>query len=254
MSFCLKRDVSGRGRLPFLELRRIDWTTSAMILERLIAYEAVHEIRGWEDLRQRLGPERRCFAYFHPAFPDEPLIFVEVALCHGLAAEVAPLLSMTAKQNGRPEGVPEGFGWATKKAPGDWQFTVRELTVKENDQVFEASKQADGTTDDRANLRMALVAALVKPSISIDDYEHSREITDPTWMIMPEVVPAQSVKAGKHGVFRYPGIKEDVYVPSFRPDLHLRESLGLDASDLVVTMRPPATEGFTVGKVQRRLR
>lgn len=78
---------------------------------------------------------------------------------------------MTAKQNGRPDGVPEGFGWATEKAPGDWQFTVRELTVKENDQIFDSSKKSDGTIDDRANLRMALVAALVKPSISIDDID-----------------------------------------------------------------------------------
>jgi malonyl-CoA decarboxylase len=78
----------------FLELRRIDWNTSAAILEKLIAYEAVHEIHGWEDLRRRLGPDRRCFAFFHPALSDEPLIFVEVALCNGLASEVAPLLSM----------------------------------------------------------------------------------------------------------------------------------------------------------------
>ena len=103
----------------------------------------------------------------------------------------------------------------------------------------------------RAQMLAAL--ALRIPSISIDDYEHSREITDPTWMIMPEVVPAQSVKAGKHGVFRYPGIKEDVYVPSFQPDLHLRESLGLDASDLVVTMRPPATEAHYHNAVSEEL-
>ncbi len=84
----------------FLELRRIDWNTSATILEKLIAYEAVHEIRGWDDLRRRLSPERRCFAYFHPSLPDDPLIFVEVALCKGLAAEIAPLLSMAAPENG----------------------------------------------------------------------------------------------------------------------------------------------------------
>src|SRR5258708_5794856 len=64
----------------FLELRRIDWQSPAAVLEKLIAYEAVHAIKGWDDLRRRLAPDRRCFAFFHPALPGEPLIFVEVAL------------------------------------------------------------------------------------------------------------------------------------------------------------------------------
>ncbi len=64
----------------FLELRRIDWQTPAAVLEKLIAYEAVHEIQGWDDLRRRLAPDRRCFGFFHPALPGDPLIFVEVAL------------------------------------------------------------------------------------------------------------------------------------------------------------------------------
>jgi malonyl-CoA decarboxylase len=65
----------------FLVLESIDWTTPANILEKIIAYEAVHEINSWDDLRARLAPEdRRCFAFFHPLMPNEPLIFVEVAL------------------------------------------------------------------------------------------------------------------------------------------------------------------------------
>src|SRR5882724_4204637 len=76
----------------FLELRRIDWQSPAAVLEKLIAYEAVHEIKGWDDLRRRLAPDRRCFAFFHPALPGEPLIFVEVALVEGLAGAVQPLL------------------------------------------------------------------------------------------------------------------------------------------------------------------
>ncbi|MBR0694082.1 malonyl-CoA decarboxylase [Bradyrhizobium lablabi] len=76
----------------FLELRRIDWQSPAAVLEKLIAYEAVHEIKGWDDLRRRLAPDRRCFAFFHPALPGEPLIFVEVALVEGLATAVPPLL------------------------------------------------------------------------------------------------------------------------------------------------------------------
>src|SRR6266849_6554063 len=77
----------------FLVLQRIDWRTSALVLERLIQYEAVHQIQGWRDLRRRLAADRRCYAFFHPALPDEPLIFIEVALTRGLAAHVQPLLN-----------------------------------------------------------------------------------------------------------------------------------------------------------------
>jgi malonyl-CoA decarboxylase len=83
----------------FLELRRIDWQSPAAVLEKLIAYEAVHAIKGWDDLRRRLAPDRRCFAFFHPALPGEPLIFVEVALVKGLATSMAPLLSQDMEQD-----------------------------------------------------------------------------------------------------------------------------------------------------------
>ena len=76
----------------FLELRRIDWNTPAALLEKLIEHEAVHEIRGWPDMRRRLEQDRRCFAFFHPALPDEPLIFVEVALLDALADSIESLL------------------------------------------------------------------------------------------------------------------------------------------------------------------
>jgi malonyl-CoA decarboxylase len=76
----------------FLRLEEITWQTSADILERLTGYEAVHEMRGWRDLRGRLASDRRCFAFFHPALPREPLIFVEVALTHGLPSSVDPLI------------------------------------------------------------------------------------------------------------------------------------------------------------------
>jgi malonyl-CoA decarboxylase len=76
----------------FLILQRIDWRTSALVLERLIRYEAVHQIQGWNDLRRRLEADRRCYAFLHPALPDEPLIFIEVALTRGLVTKVQPLL------------------------------------------------------------------------------------------------------------------------------------------------------------------
>ena len=89
----------------FLELRRIDWQTPAAVLEKLIAYEAVHEIQGWDDLRRRLAADRRCFAFFHPALPGEPLIFVEVALTEGLASAVQPLLARDGEAAARNRAV-----------------------------------------------------------------------------------------------------------------------------------------------------
>ncbi len=77
----------------FLVLRRIDWQTPAAILEKIIQYEAVHEIRGWNDLRRRLDPaDRRCFAFFHPSLVDDPLIFVEVALMDEIPPAIRPVL------------------------------------------------------------------------------------------------------------------------------------------------------------------
>jgi malonyl-CoA decarboxylase len=79
----------------FLVLRRIDWSTPANILEQIIRYEAVHEISDWDDLRRRIDPaDRRCYAFFHPALIDAPLIFVEVALTETIPSAIAPLLAV----------------------------------------------------------------------------------------------------------------------------------------------------------------
>ena len=78
----------------FLVLKRIDWSTPADLLEKIIRYEAVHAIQGWSDLRRRLAPgDRRCFAFFHPTLQDEPLVFVEVALTSDVPVSIAPLLA-----------------------------------------------------------------------------------------------------------------------------------------------------------------
>lgn len=78
----------------FLVLRRINWTSPADLLDKIIAYEAVHAIQSWDDLRRRLQPsDRRCFAFFHPSMPNEPLIFVEVALTKGVPVSVQALLA-----------------------------------------------------------------------------------------------------------------------------------------------------------------
>ncbi len=76
----------------FLRLVQVDWRSPALLLEKLVMHEAVHQIEGWKDLRRRLEPDRRCFAFFHPALSEEPLIFVEVALLAEVPAAIAPLL------------------------------------------------------------------------------------------------------------------------------------------------------------------
>jgi malonyl-CoA decarboxylase len=82
--------------IGFLELQRIDWNSPASLLEKLVDYEAVHAIRSWRDIKNRLDSDRRCYAFFHPRMPGEPLIFVEVALVKGLAGSVQSLLDEKA--------------------------------------------------------------------------------------------------------------------------------------------------------------
>jgi malonyl-CoA decarboxylase len=81
--------------VAFLELRRLSWDSPASLLEKLIQYEAVHDIRSWADLKNRLDSDRRCYGFFHPRMPNEPLIFVEVALLDKMAG-ITPLLDETA--------------------------------------------------------------------------------------------------------------------------------------------------------------
>jgi malonyl-CoA decarboxylase len=80
----------------FLELQRISWDSPASLIEKLIKYEAVHDIKSWADVKNRLDSDRRCYGFFHPRMPNEPLIFVEVALLHGLANSISPLLDELA--------------------------------------------------------------------------------------------------------------------------------------------------------------
>ncbi|NMM88982.1 malonyl-CoA decarboxylase [Rhodococcus sp. SRB_17] len=82
--------------VAFLELRRLSWDSPASLLEKLIKYEAVHDIRSWADLKNRLDSDRRCYGFFHPRLPSEPLIFVEVALGDGISGSITPLLDEAA--------------------------------------------------------------------------------------------------------------------------------------------------------------
>ncbi|MDF2466919.1 MAG: malonyl-CoA decarboxylase [Ramlibacter sp.] len=82
--------------VAFLELRRISWDSPASLIEKLIKYEAVHDIRSWDDVKNRLDSDRRCYGFFHPRLDSEPLIFVEVALMDGMAEGITPLLDEAA--------------------------------------------------------------------------------------------------------------------------------------------------------------
>ncbi len=92
LEFELRQLLATWYDVGLLRLEEITWQSSAALLEKLIAYEAVHTITSWNDLRNRLDSDRRCFAFFHPNMPDEPLIFIEVALCKGLADNIQKLL------------------------------------------------------------------------------------------------------------------------------------------------------------------
>ena len=96
IDYDLRRRLRSWFNRGFLRLERIDWRTSALVLEKLTQYEAVHAVQGWQDLRRRLEADRRCYAFFHPQLPDEPIIFIEVALTRGMSARVQPLLDVHA--------------------------------------------------------------------------------------------------------------------------------------------------------------
>src|SRR6218665_912894 len=83
--------------VAFLELRRLSWDSPASLIEKLIKYEAVHDTRSWADLKNRLDCDRRCYGFFHPRLPSEPLIFVEVALQDDVTASITPLLDEAAE-------------------------------------------------------------------------------------------------------------------------------------------------------------
>lgn len=97
VDFDLRHLLSSWFNPGFLKMHRVDWKSPAEILEKLIQHEAVHAIDGWDDLRRRLQPDRRCFAFFHPQLPHEPLIFVEVALLPEIPAVIAPLVDKKAE-------------------------------------------------------------------------------------------------------------------------------------------------------------
>jgi malonyl-CoA decarboxylase len=179
----------------FLVLRRIDWSTSASILEKIIRYEAVHEIRDWEDLRRRIDlPDRRCYAFFHPALVDEPLIFVEVALTREIPDAIAPILSDKREMVDPERATTAVFYSITNCQRGLAGVTFGHFLIK---QVVEEVRRewpristfvtlspapnfAEWLTRERAN--EASIA------IDTDDREALRALDRPTWWLDEQLV------------------------------------------------------------------
>ena len=115
----------------FLRIARVDWSTPATLLEQLIRHEAVHEIRGWNDLRRRLQGDRRCFAFFHPALPDEPLIFVEVALLSAMPDAIEPLINIDSEPNAQKEFNVAAFYSISNCQPGLRGVSLGNFLIKQ---------------------------------------------------------------------------------------------------------------------------
>ncbi len=115
----------------FLRLKRMTWQAPAELLERIVRHERVHEIRDWKDLRHRLQADRRCFAFFHPALEDEPLIFVEVALVDEMPEAIAPLLDIRRAATDPGEARVATFYSISNSQPGLRGVSLGDFLIKE---------------------------------------------------------------------------------------------------------------------------
>jgi malonyl-CoA decarboxylase len=168
----------------FLVLRRIDWSTPANILEQIIRYEAVHEIHDWDDLRRRLDPvDRRCYAFFHPAMADAPLIFVEVALTEQIPSAIAPLLAVERQPVPIDRARTAVFYSISNTQRGLGGITFGNFLIK---QVVEELRRELPRLDTFVTLspvpgfRQWLSQASDLP-LSEDDREALKQLDDPNW-------------------------------------------------------------------------
>ncbi|MBR0699875.1 malonyl-CoA decarboxylase [Bradyrhizobium diazoefficiens] len=189
----LDRDVShllsswfNRG---FLVLRRIDWSTPANILEKIIRYEAVHEISDWDDLRRRIDPvDRRCYAFFHPAMVDEPLIFVEVALTETIPGAIAPLLAVDRQHLPIERARTAVFYSISNTQRGLGGISFGSFLIK---QVVEELRRETPKLDTFVTLSpvpgfMAWVKQDRNLPLSDEDREVLKRLDDPKWFENPE--------------------------------------------------------------------
>ena len=170
----LKSLLSSWFDVGFLELKQITWEASASLLEKLIAYEAVHEIKDWDDLKNRLASDRRCFAFFHPRMPDEPLIFVWVALVRGIADNIQVLLD-----TGAPLGNPEAADTAIFYSISNAQAGLTGINFGN----FLIKRVVDSLSRDLPNLK---VFATLSPVPGFNKWLNRRLVEDPFDLLTPE--------------------------------------------------------------------
>jgi malonyl-CoA decarboxylase len=178
----------------FLVLRRIDWSTPAVILQKIIQYEAVHEIQDWDDLRRRIDlPDRRCYAFFHPALVDEPLIFVEVALTREIPGAIAPILA-TKRSVVEPERATTAVFYSiTNCQRGLLGVSFGNFLIK---QVVEEVSREVGRVDTFVTLSPAPNFAgwlkrerAQQASMALDDDDRAAlaALDNPNWWRVPEI-------------------------------------------------------------------
>ncbi len=175
-----------------LELRRISWDTPASLLEKLIAYEAVHEITSWNDLKNRLEDDRRCYGFFHPGMPDEPLIFVEVALVKGLAGNLIELLD-TESPTGSPDDADTAIFYSISNCqPGLAGVNLGNLLIKQvvtalltelpHLKMFSTLSPIPGLRswlEERTNVLPSTVSAAMSDTTWVDDPARVEALQEP---------------------------------------------------------------------------
>jgi malonyl-CoA decarboxylase len=177
----------------FLVLRHIDWSTPAIVLEKIIRYEAVHEIRGWEDLRRRIDPpDRRCYAFFHPALVDEPLIFVEVALARDIPGAIAPILA-TGREIVEPDKIRTAVFYSISNCQRGLagvsfgNFLIKQVVEEINREMPKlATFVTLSPVTNFANWLKRERGADISTAISASDKELFGLLDDPNWWRDPE--------------------------------------------------------------------
>jgi malonyl-CoA decarboxylase len=165
----------------FWQMRRVDWNSPAQLLEQIIRHEAVHEIDGWDDLRRRLQPDRRCFAFFHPQLPDEPLIFVEVALLPEMANAIAPLIDKKSTPASSDSFKVAVFYSISNCQPGPRNVSLGNFLIK---RVAEELKR---------ELPQLKTFCTLSPIPSLLAWLHKLQRTD----MLPGITPAQAERAAQ---------------------------------------------------------
>jgi malonyl-CoA decarboxylase len=178
----------GRG---LLDLQRIRWESPARVLEKVIAYEAVHEIKGWGDLRRRLEPDRRCYGFFHPTMPYEPLIFVEVALMEGMASTIDEVLQAPSLGDDPPGAADTAVFYSiTSCQPGLSGIPLGDFLIK---QVVEdlAREHRDlqhfVTLSPIPGFRAWLDHSTRRRLLPTEDTDPLSRLADPNWHLEAEV-------------------------------------------------------------------